>query len=303
MILQERSETMTKTTGGTNPSTSLSAWVYERIRRIPSAPKYYLGKLFKSKQPGLSTVPSNTSPTASQEFAAAVGAGQSDEAIAAFSRNSAEYRQQYWNRLAQLNYQHAIAGCSGVSEAAFLESGRDILNWLHEYQLCDDTSFVLDIGCGAGRIAYHVAPLVKFLYGIDVSDEMLSRARGNLQHLVNVELRRTTGETLAGFPDQSIDFVYSILVLQHMERSNCYRMFDEVARVLRPSGKFLVQLPWSGSPLYTSAYTAEPRDNDLWYARVYSEDELHRLFSENKLVADLIQVKGDNLWGIGNRAE
>ena len=179
-----------------------------------------------------------------REFIAAIEQGQSAEAAAAFESDSAEYRRQYWNRLTQLDYQHAIVGSSGIAEAEFLETGREILKWLNEYQLCDDTSIVLDIGCGAGRIAYHVAPLVRYLYGVDVSDEMITRAQKNLQHLHNVELRRTSGESLAGFADQSIDLAYSILVLQHMERGNCYRIFSEVARVLRVGGRCLAQLPW-----------------------------------------------------------
>ena len=229
-------------------------------------------------------------------FHDAVSRGQTQTAADEFGRDSAEYRRQYWNRLARIDYHIAIAGAPASDDATFIESGKDTLDWLREFELCDPRSVALDIGCGVGRVAYHVAPLVKQLYAIDVSDEMIAGAQRNLAHLRNVEVKRTDGESLALFADASLDFVYSILVLQHMERANCRRMFGEIARVLRPGGKMLVQLPWSGSALYTSAYEVEPKDNDLWYARVYSEDEIATMCAVNGLAPLVIRVVGDNVW-------
>lgn len=299
-------------------------WIKERIQRLPSAPGYYWQQVKDLwKQEAVQTNPVRTSqadashqepfalPTDTVErpagrmsvFEEAVVRGQDKAAEEQFSQDSVEYRRQYWNRLAQIDYQYAIAARSGWDEKEFSDSGRVILDWLQKYELCDDSSAVLDVGCGAGRIAYHVAPLVKFLYGIDVSDEMVERAQENLSHLDNVEIRRTDGESLHGFDDQSIDLVYSILVLQHMERKNCYRIFREFARVIRPKGRVLVQLPWSGSQLYTSAYEEEPKDSDLWYGRVYSEDELVSLFERNGFSVVYVGAVGEDLWGVGMRAE
>jgi SAM-dependent methyltransferase len=244
----------------------------------------------------------DATPSAQRVFQDAVNRGQEAAAADEFERDSAEYRRQYWNRLAKIDYQIAIAGTPAANDAEFIASGHTILDWLREHQLCDGRSRVLDIGCGVGRIAFHVAPLVRHLHAIDVSDEMVARARANLAHLTNVDVRRTDGESLAIFADGSLDFVYSILVLQHMERANCRRLVAEIARVLGPGGKLLVQLPWSGSKMYTSAYEAEPKDNDLWYARVYSEPEVREMFARNGLVVDVIRVDGDNIWAVATRA-
>lgn len=281
-------------------------WLAERIRRATPAPGYYARKLIglvrrRPVDRVTARAEENNLTSTHRTFTDAVFDGQTVAAAQAFSRDSAEYRRQYWNRLARVDHQLAITGKSGATKEEFLTTGRDILKWLREYDLCDDRSVVLDIGCGAGRVAYHVAPVVKFLYGIDVSDEMVERARRNLAHLSNVEIRLTSGESLDGFADQSIDLVYSILVLQHMERTNCYRLFSEIARVLRPGGKVLVQLPWSGSRFYASAYDQEPRDHDLWYARMYLEEELQDLFSQNGIEVIAIRVVDDNLWGAGMR--
>src|SRR5204862_6637632 len=126
-----------------------------------------------------------------------------------------------------------------------------------------------------------------------------------LAHLRNAEVSRTSGASLDRFADATFDLVYSIRVLQHMDRANCKRMFAEIARVLRTGGKALVQLPWIGSSTYTSAYTTEPQESDLWYARVYSETDLESLFSENRLSPLNIRVVDDgrwgNLWGVAER--
>ena len=87
---------------------------------------------------------------------------------------------------------------------------------------------VLDLGTGTGSGAAIVVrrfPDARVV-GVDLSDEMLERARANVP---GAEFRRADASALP-FPDGSFDLV---------AHANMIPFFDEVARVLRPGGTAL----------------------------------------------------------------
>jgi ubiquinone/menaquinone biosynthesis C-methylase UbiE len=87
---------------------------------------------------------------------------------------------------------------------------------------------VLDLGTGTGSGAAIVVrrfPDARVV-GVDLSEEMLERARVNVP---GAEFRRADASSLA-FPDESFDLV---------THANMIPFFDEVARVLRPGGTAL----------------------------------------------------------------
>lgn len=104
--------------------------------------------------------------------------------------------------------------------------------WLAWFAHPDAT--VVDLGCGIGRLLRPLAAHCKAMVGVDISAEMLARARSYLGEAPNVELRRTDGRTLPGVGDGSVDFLFSMLVLIHVDRRSAFAYFREVRRVLRP---------------------------------------------------------------------
>jgi ubiquinone/menaquinone biosynthesis C-methylase UbiE len=87
---------------------------------------------------------------------------------------------------------------------------------------------VLDVGTGTGSGAAIVVrrfPDARVV-GVDLSEEMLERARVNV---AGAEFRRADASSLP-FPDESFDLV---------AHANMIPFFDEVARVLRPGGTAL----------------------------------------------------------------
>ena len=103
---------------------------------------------------------------------------------------------------------------------------------------------VLDIGAGPGMLAIELAkraPSAQVM-GIDPSDEMVSLAYGNVWHAPaevreRVQFQRGSAE-LVPFPDKSFDLVVSTLALHHVKEP--IKMFNEVARVLKPNGRFMI---------------------------------------------------------------
>ena len=100
----------------------------------------------------------------------------------------------------------------------------------------------LDLGCGPGLLAVKLAQLAPGLRvtGVDLSPEMLAQGR---EHAAAAGLRESVDFRLGDaaripFPDGSLDLVVSTLSLHHW--SDPVAVLDEIGRVLRPGGAFLV---------------------------------------------------------------
>lgn len=89
----------------------------------------------------------------------------------------------------------------------------------------------LDIGCGTGVAIPELTLLGWTVVGVDVSEEMLSRAR-----TFGVELHRARGEILP-FDDASFDVAVSIWL--HTDVEDFRPIVDEAFRVLRARGRFV----------------------------------------------------------------
>jgi SAM-dependent methyltransferase len=175
-----------------------------------------------------------------------------------------------WDRRAKDDPRWFIATSVGPGEESFAASGRrDVAAFFDglEHLLRPD-ALVLDIGCGIGRMDEHVAPRVGHLTGLDVSGEMVTRARARLRGLRNIDFVEGDGWTLP-FPDGSFDLVFSHIVFQHVPRRVAQSCFGEAFRVLRPGGDFVFQMPEAvpGAP-------ADPPDQDTFEMRFWLEAEL-----------------------------
>ncbi|MCX6593788.1 MAG: class I SAM-dependent methyltransferase [Acidobacteria bacterium] len=112
----------------------------------------------------------------------------------------------------------------------------------------------LEIGCGPGRLMKPLAEHGGEIHGIDVSNEMVARARENLSALRHAHVHTGSGSTLDQFATDSFDFVYSYAVFQHIpDRDVVMSYLREAVRVLKPAGIARVQI--NGLPPTAKAYT------------------------------------------------
>lgn len=102
---------------------------------------------------------------------------------------------------------------------------------------------VLELGCGIGRLTIPLARRFPRVDAIDISDEMIARAKELHKNYANVRFMVGNGRDLANLSTAAYDLVFSYIVLQHIPESEItYNYFREFARVLRVQGYFLFQV-------------------------------------------------------------
>ncbi len=155
----------------------------------------------------------------------------------------------FWNRAARDNAAwHIATGYTTESEAFFASGQREVDEFLNAAGLVlNGTEVLLEIGSGVGRMTRHLAALAQHVIAMDVSSEMLARARANLAALKNVEYVEVSGAGDIPLDDSSVDAVFSYLTMQHVPTASAQeRYFAESLRVLRPGGWAYIQFRRSG---------------------------------------------------------
>jgi SAM-dependent methyltransferase len=138
----------------------------------------------------------------------------------------------------------------------------------------------LDAGCGAGALAFALAPLVQEVVGVDSSADLLAAARERAP--ANCEF--VEGDVTAlPFEYGSFDLVGCARVLHHVRRPEL--VMSELSRVTRPGGRILVvdQLG-SIDPMVAFEQDRFERARDRSHTRLLPDGDIRALFEANDLV-------------------
>ena len=101
----------------------------------------------------------------------------------------------------------------------------------------------VDFGCGVGRLTQALARRFGSVVGLDVSSEMIRLARQVNKYGSRVRYETNEGPLLNVLPEASVDFVYSVLVLQHVPPEVSSEYIANLVNSLRRGGLFVFQLP------------------------------------------------------------
>jgi SAM-dependent methyltransferase len=183
-----------------------------------------------------------------------------------------------WDERARSNAMHYVASArKDWDEEDFFESGRESV----EETISGDLDLIrqgrpasqmrmLEIGCGIGRMTRHLAELFGEVHAVDVSGEMIAKARENLADLENVHLYETSGTDLAPFDDEYFDFAYSFIVFQHIPaKDTIVSNLREVHRTLKPGCLFKFQVQGQ-----------EMEETDTWLGAGFTAEEIRSLAAE-----------------------
>jgi SAM-dependent methyltransferase len=123
-------------------------------------------------------------------------------------------------------------------ERFFLEGERTLDAILGELGIAlQGDERVVEIGCGLGRITRAIADRTAHVWALDVSPEMLERARNLNTELDSVEWLHGDGRSLRPIPDACVTACFSHVVFQHVpDPAITLDYVREMGRVLRPGG-------------------------------------------------------------------
>jgi len=100
----------------------------------------------------------------------------------------------------------------------------------------------LDFGCGVGRLTVALAPYFEEVIGLDISGPMVEQAT-TLCKAQNVRFVLNQADNLKQFDDDAFDHIQTFIVLQHMHPHHQMGYLREFARVLKPGGRLVFQVP------------------------------------------------------------
>lgn len=108
---------------------------------------------------------------------------------------------------------------------------------------------LVDLGCSWGRWSIAAARAGFRPIGVDVHVDALAAA-ARVSRQLNAGSSFLCGDVDAlPIGSQSVDCVFSYSVLQHIDKTRVRRAFHEIARVLKPGGRCIIQLPNTLGPL------------------------------------------------------
>ena len=127
---------------------------------------------------------------------------------------------------------------AGTADADwFLRSGRAAYDAIAAHVPLGELDAVLDFGCGCGRVTRYWHDFDGGVAGSDLNGDAVEWCRTNLPFASFAP--NTLAPPLA-FDAQSFDLVYALSVFTHLTEELQLAWRDEVGRVLRPGGYFLL---------------------------------------------------------------
>jgi SAM-dependent methyltransferase len=126
----------------------------------------------------------------------------------------------------------------------------------------------LDFGCGLGRLTQPLAERFGEAVGVDIAASMIDGARAANRLGPRCEFVLNERDDLTIFPDGTFDFVFSILVLQHMAPYLAEGYLREFVRVLKPGGIGYFQVTeYSRRPVKRFLMKHAPIEAMFWLLR------------------------------------
>ena len=166
-----------------------------------------------------------------------------------------EFIRQEWDARARKDAFYYVASWrKDWNVADFLKSGvqdyqRFVAPVLNQCGFSPEGKRMLELGCGAGRMTHSFATHFAYVTALDVSAQMLDRARHLLPKVGNIMWGQANGVDLSAVASESMDFVFSYLVLQHLPHQKLACAYiREMLRVLTPSGICLFQFNGTNVP-------------------------------------------------------
>jgi ubiquinone/menaquinone biosynthesis C-methylase UbiE len=138
----------------------------------------------------------------------------------------------------------------------------------------------LDVGSGAGALAFALAPRVREVVAVEIDEQLAARAEESAPDNVRVVVGDGQHLEIDSF---AFDFAGTLRTLHHTRRPEL--LVAELVRVTRPGGTILVADQMAPTdPLAALELTRFEQARDPSTSRVLADADLRGLFDSNNLV-------------------
>jgi SAM-dependent methyltransferase len=127
--------------------------------------------------------------------------------------------------------------------ATGLDEIEEVTKYVESLGLELDHRNALDFGCGVGRLTQALADRFEVVWGVDIAASMIEQAKHFDRHPGTCHYILNERDDLQMFESASFGFIYSNIVLQHMEPRYQRSYMREFVRVLTRGGVLVFQLP------------------------------------------------------------
>ena len=133
---------------------------------------------------------------------------------------------------------------------------------------------ILDVGCGTGDALLEMSKRgTAKLYGIDLSEGMLNRAKKKLK---GIAILRKGDVEHTGFKDSTFDYVLCTEAFHHFPNPNT--ALREMHRVLKKEGTCVIaDINFFSKTIHKLFRMIEPG-----HVKIYNKEEMRQLFEKNK---------------------
>lgn len=178
---------------------------------------------------------------------------------------------QNWKMRLYASY--VSSGQGGRSATQSFEPRRAYIEQVISQHVPADRSIrIFDAGCGDGVVLYFLKKAgYANIAGVDVSEEMVA-----LAHSVGLDEVKQ-GEmlpALQALDPGSLDVLFIMDVLEHLERDELFEVCDAARRALKPGGKLIVHVP-NASGIFGSSI----RYGDLTHELAFNPSSMRQLLS------------------------
>ncbi len=178
-----------------------------------------------------------------------------------------KYRSRIYGRYVEA----ASASLAPASVDGLAPRRANLTRLIRQHFPPDRNAAIIELGCGHGALLYFAREAgYTNLQGVDGSASQVAAAR----RLGINEVR--SGEmlpTLYGMPAASLDAVIAYDVIEHLTRDELIDVTDEVLRVLKPGGRWIVHAPNGQSP-----FAGVILYGDLTHEHAFTPESLTQLF-------------------------
>jgi SAM-dependent methyltransferase len=206
----------------------------------------------------------------------------------------------YWSVITAENFRAVAIDTDAIE--TFYASGANDLIWVLDSCArngveLDFSGVALDFGCGVARAGQHLAARFAHYIGVDISQPHLKLAA---ERCASVGLANTTFQTLPQMLDQppSVDFIYSVLVLQHNAPPVMADLLGRLCAALRPGGLIYFQVPVAlrNYTFDLEKYLAAPPAHGQMEMHCLPQRDVFQILADHQV--DLLEMLPD--YGIGS---